>query len=314
MNEITNLNNELIEFNAEIKSIEKNFNENEIRLINNAKAHQELQIKQELSKPNKKGEYESPTLKSIKANPAFYANALRNFVDLGLDLGNKEAYILPYGTTPTAIIDWKGLKKILLKYSIIKILDIKAENVYSNDEFSYNDGELTHKFNPFLNLKERGDFMGSYAKVIREDGLTDYHFCSKEEIEKIKNMSSSMKDEEKKKYSPWTKFPEEMYKKTVIRKAFKNYPIDAQKENFAEILENADNDVVLERENVIDVQIEKKKESLKKDPEKEQKRKELLDFCQENNFNIGQIAQNYNLNEKSTAQDFENALNSLKGN
>lgn len=294
MKELQLFNNELVEQSKGLYNIEKVGGRVDL-LVDNAKNYIENQVKLE----SEKGK--SPTLTAIKNNPGNFANIVRNYIALGLDLSQKEAYILPFGKEPTAIIDWKGLKKIMIMFSIIPIKDVQAENVYANDVFSFGNGVLDHKFNPFD--ENRGEYIGTYAKVIKEDGTNDYHFVSKKEMEKVKKESKSIGKAD----SPWNKWTEAMYLKTAIRKAFKNYPLNINAEQHAG-LTKGDNDIEFEAP----IQATA---SVKKTPVIENKtcveRDELFMFIDLKGLDTNAIAVEFGLSKETTPERFAEVLSEL---
>ena len=160
-------------------------------------------------------------MKVAKSQPAVIAQYVYNFIIQGLDMLNNEAYIVPYGNKLTPVIDYRGEKKIAMQYSVKPIRHIKSGVVYANDEFYFNDenDHFRHKPNPFAAKKDRGEKIGAYCSIIYEDGTIQDVFVNKEEIDQVKGVSPSSNSA----YSPWNKWEESMWEKTVIRKAMNRY-------------------------------------------------------------------------------------------
>lgn len=139
---------------------------------------------------------------------------------LGLDFMAKEAYLVPFGSKLEYMTSYVGEIKLRKKYSVRPIRDIYANVVREGDDFSYEvvDGEptLNHKPIPFNNNK----VIGAYAVCIFEDGGKQIDTMSLEELENTRKSSKSAN-------SPaYKQFPNEMYKKTVIRRLCKTIDMD----------------------------------------------------------------------------------------
>lgn len=143
---------------------------------------------------------------------------------LGLDFLNREAYLVPYGSKLDYQTSYIGEIKLRKKYSVRPIRDIYADVVRKGDEFSYEvvDGEptLNHKPLPFND----SEVIGAYAVCIFEDGGKLIDTMSKADLENTRSSSKASN-------SPaWKKFPNEMYKKTVIRRLCKMIDMDLSTE------------------------------------------------------------------------------------
>lgn len=139
---------------------------------------------------------------------------------LGLDFLNKEAYLVPYGNKLDYQTSYIGEIKLRKKYSVRPIKDIYADVVRQGDDFCYEvvNGEptLNHKPLPFNN----NPVIGAYAVCIFEDGGKMIDTMSLEDLENTRSASKA-------KNSPaWSKFTNEMYKKTVLRRLCKTIDID----------------------------------------------------------------------------------------
>jgi phage RecT family recombinase len=175
-------------------------------------------------------------------NPMEIAQHLYNFVTLGLDVYRSEAYLLLFKGKITPIIDYKGLIKLVTKYSVEDILKIDVDLVHENDKVYKRNGELTHEYNPFA---ERGEKIGVLCSVHYANGSIAHTHMTKKEVLKVKNSSPSANSN----YSPWNKWEESMWIKTVIRNAMKTIPLDYGKYDmkYGEVAttayDNADRDI-----------------------------------------------------------------------
>jgi recombination protein RecT len=144
---------------------------------------------------------------------------------LGLDpnplLG--QAYFVPYRDNKSGkqvmqlIPGYKGLQH--LAYNSGKVQIIRGVVVYENDKFEYTEGtepRLVHE----PTLGPRGAMLCAYAIAILASGATASRVCHRDEIMKAKAASKAGASE----YSPWQAWPEEMWRKTAIRKLCKDLP------------------------------------------------------------------------------------------
>ena len=151
---------------------------------------------------------------------------------LGLDFMSKEAYLIPYGSTLNFMVDYRGNVKLAKKYSIRPILDIYAKVVREKDDFEETvvNGKPSISFKP-LPFND-GKVIGAFAVVLYKDGGMEYDTMSLKDLENTRSASKA-------KNSPaWTKFTEEMYKKTVLHRLCKHIELEfdnpKQNEYFSE--------------------------------------------------------------------------------
>lgn len=110
-----------------------------------------------------------------------------------------------------------------------EIAAISARCVYKNEveqgRFSFNisDGEehLTH--DPIL-FGDRGPVVGVYAVAKFKDGTVQHEPLTMEDINKIRAVSRTGKSE----YGPWSKWFDEMCRKSAIRRLSKYLPVSAE--------------------------------------------------------------------------------------
>ena len=139
---------------------------------------------------------------------------------LGLDAMNGECYMIPYGSTLQFMSSYRGMAKMAKKYSQRRIRDIYAKVVREGDEYEegVDNGEPYVKFHP-KNFND-APIEGAFAVCIFEDGGKLTESMSVKAIEACRKQSKAQN-------SPaWSKFWEEMAKKTVIRRLCKNITID----------------------------------------------------------------------------------------
>ncbi len=145
---------------------------------------------------------------------------------ISLNPALKYAYLVPRkkGTEMRAVLDisYMGMIKILTDAGAVK--SVSADVVHEHDHFRYSQGSkpmLEHK--PDL-MKDRGQPFGAYAIAYFRDGGFQFEVMAKPEIEKVRATSESWKKEDTRQYSPWEKWSDEMWKKTVMKRLFKVLP------------------------------------------------------------------------------------------
>ncbi|MCS4471133.1 recombinase RecT [Clostridium botulinum] len=166
-----------------------------------------------------------------KCNSTSVARTMLKGAFLGLDFFNKECYAIPYNDYKTGKChlefqtDYKGERKLMKQYSVRPIKDIYAKVVREGDEFE----EIIDKGIPTINFKPKPfsneKIIGVFAVALFEDGGLLYETMSAEDVEKIK-VGFAKKDREGKYSKAWTTTPEEMHKKTVIRRLRKSVELE----------------------------------------------------------------------------------------
>lgn len=158
-------------------------------------------------------------LKTAQKNPHSVQRAVIKIAAIGLTLNRalSYAYLVPRDGQICLDISYKGLVKLATDSGAIKWA--KAELVRENDTFEFNGiaSEPVHKMQPF---SDRGAVVGVYcvAKTVDDDFLTDV--MSMDEIKEVQATSKANGS----KHSPWNTFFGEMAKKTIIKRAQKQWP------------------------------------------------------------------------------------------
>lgn len=167
------------------------------------------------------------TLSTAAKNPNSLQGAILNVAAIGISLNpaTAHAYLVPRDGAICLDISFKGLVKLATDCGAIKYA--KAELVYQNDDFAWR-GPTTppkHEADPF---GDRGDLKGGYVIAKMPDGEYMIEVMSVDEIHKVRNTSKAYKSGK----GPWVDWPEEMAKKTLIKRAYKSWP---QTENRARL-------------------------------------------------------------------------------
>lgn len=142
---------------------------------------------------------------------------------LGLEPNNSalgETWIIPYGKEAQFQLGYQGL--LTLAHRNPKVISAHAEVVYENDSIEINLGS-----DPYVNHKPhytglKGKVMGFYAVIKLINNGTHIVYMSKEDMDAFrqKNTQSSNK--------AWINHYETMAKKTVLKRALKFAPRNAE--------------------------------------------------------------------------------------
>lgn len=152
--------------------------------------------------------------------------AVINIAAVGLSLSpvHKHAYLVPRDKKVCLDISYRGYIQLAVDVGSIKWAH--AEVVCEKDEFSLRGlgQEPVHKFEPF---KDRGPIVGAYCVAKTHDGDYLTTFMTIAEIHSIRGRSSSWRayERDKSKTNPWVTDESEMLKKTVIKRAYKSWPL-----------------------------------------------------------------------------------------
>lgn len=147
-------------------------------------------------------------------------------------------------------IGYRGLLKLARRSGQIK--SIRAEVVRENDEFSWGYGleadYLDHK--PLDGTDdERGPLTHAYAIVRFLNGGVQFVVLTRSQVEKRRAMSSSWNGNGRK-YSPWSTWEDEMWKKTALRALVPHLELSTEDMRGLELEEQP---LMLSPEGVIDV-------------------------------------------------------------
>ena len=164
-------------------------------------------------------------MKIATSNRQSVVNAVTNIAAIGISLNpaKKQAYLVPRDGKICLDIGYMGLMDLAMATGALKWA--QAAVVHEQDGFSLNgfDKPPTHNFNPFA--KDRGTVVGVYVVVKTADGEYLTTAMSIDEVNAIRDRSSAWKAwVEKNKSCPWVSDPDEMAKKTCVKRAYKFWP------------------------------------------------------------------------------------------
>ena len=158
-----------------------------------------------------------------------------NCVELGLEMGlsfnptRDFLYLIPRfnkalnGFECTLMVGYKGYKQLAANSGCFSRIDTHL--VYSNDDFQYNgpDEKVSHRYNSFA-TNDRGELVGGYCMAkLKTKGMEGEYIVTvmtKDELLAVEQQAVSNSTG----FSVWnSKFKMQMYLKTLIRRAFKDW-------------------------------------------------------------------------------------------
>lgn len=146
-------------------------------------------------------------------------NAIRAAIQDGLLIDGKLAYFVPYGNEASYTPSWMGLIAIARNAGIIK--GARAETVYSNEPFTFEEHNGKQSLSHSRFLQNRGDRVGVYCAITLPDDSTVYNVCDQVELAMIRSKTKSQN-------SPaYRDFDDEMAKKSTVRRGLKPWADDA---------------------------------------------------------------------------------------
>ena len=162
--------------------------------------------------------------KTAMQNPTSAQNAILNVAAIGITLNpaQKLAYLVPRNGGVCLDISYMGLLHLAMNTGSIRWG--QAVIVYSNDKFKRVgiDKAPLHEYEEF---GDRGNPVGAYCTVKTSDGDYLTETMSKDEIYDIRDRSQAWKAfVARNKPCPWSTDELEMWRKTVVKRAYKYWP------------------------------------------------------------------------------------------
>lgn len=161
------------------------------------------------------------------------ATALVRSAQDNLDVLNNEVYIYKgYGDKLTYTPSYKGLRKMAIERSVRPIKDIYAKPIFEGDTveelFANGEAKLVYK----SNFMKRGKWIGVFAVCVFKDDSEIYELMDMNDINAVKAKSKNS--------GAWKDFPQEMAKKSVIRRLCKQITLDFRDKEQADAFTGAD--------------------------------------------------------------------------
>jgi recombination protein RecT len=170
----------------------------------------------------------------LSCNPESIFKSIRKLAAAGLVPDGKEAALVPFKNSCTAIPMVSGLVKMARRSGDVK--DIRAHLVYQNEvdqgRFTYIVGDEERLEHDPILFAERGDLVGTYAIAKLKDGTLVREFMSMDDVERIRKAAASQRPTQYDKTDGpkgiWKEHFGEMVKKTVIRRLVKRLDLSAE--------------------------------------------------------------------------------------
>jgi recombination protein RecT len=166
-----------------------------------------------------------------KCDQASFFSAMIQLSQWGLEPDGRRAHLIPYGTTCTLVLDYKGLVELILRTGNVSA--IHADKVCDADEFVYDCGQVIRHRIDFR--KPRGEAYAYVCIITRKDGTKKCEVMSLDEVNAIRKRSGSPNK------GPWVTDFDEMAKKTVFKRASKWCELSSE---IRDAIEHDDRDIV----------------------------------------------------------------------
>jgi recombination protein RecT len=153
-----------------------------------------------------------------KCDPVTLFGAVLEIAQMGLEIGPRGCYILPFenrkrGTVDVTVIpSYQGLLKLALQSD--QVLAVYATEVCAHDDFDYSlglDTTLVHR----PKMSGRGNLVGAYAVATLAGGIKQFEVMDLDAIDAIMKRSKSSNN------GPWQTDKAMMARKTVIKRLLK---------------------------------------------------------------------------------------------
>lgn len=159
------------------------------------------------------------TPKLATCKPESLLQALMLCSQAGLEPDGRNAHLIPYGDQVQVIFDWKGLVALARRNGVT---NIASDVVCENDQFEwFRDADGLHFKHLVDWRKERGPVFATYC-IWKDGEQFDGEVMARKDVEAIRNRSRASNS------GPWVTDWNEMAKKTVVRRASKKWPLDAE--------------------------------------------------------------------------------------
>lgn len=170
----------------------------------------------------------SVVMNSIRRNPRIAECTLMSVFDcvmtsaqLGIPPDDVRglAYIIPFNNNKKGVVEaqlmigYKGF--IHLAKESGEVVNVWSRVVYDKEPFDFEEGLNPTLYHKPLPPSERGNAKGAYTCVELKSGLKGFTFMWEDDIQAIRKRSKAAND------GPWVSDPDEMRKKTTIRRDMK---------------------------------------------------------------------------------------------
>lgn len=154
--------------------------------------------------------------------------ALLHAQSMGLVPNGRHGHLIPYNDRKRGMIvqfqpDYKGLVHLAYQSSHVEV--VEGGVVREEDEFEFERGTnsfIRHVIN--IKVKDRGPIVAAWALVKFANGRDTFEILTRADLDKRKNESQSATGRYPE-YSPWTKWEDEMSKKSALKVLVKTVPL-----------------------------------------------------------------------------------------
>lgn len=151
-------------------------------------------------------------------------DAVLSALNLGLSFQPSlgQAYLVPRKGRVCFQLGYRGLMELARRSGGVVLM--AAELVYPGDRFEVSlgtDRRLVHVPDPWGTGRTYDSLLGAYATATLASGAVDFELMPKAEIERRRAVSMSAS-------GPWSAWPEEMARKTVLRALLKRLPLSVE--------------------------------------------------------------------------------------
>lgn len=177
--------------------------------------------------------------KLLECDRSTLLQSLMQSAECGLMPNGRDAALVRYKSDVQFIPMIGGILKLMRNTGEVK--SIVCETICAKDQFFYRLGD-DPKLEHTPDLNDRGAMIGAYAVLLTKDGGSYYEVMGIKEIERIRNCSAGFKyaQSQNKNNSVWHLWPEEMARKTVLRRLAKRCPLSTDR--LVELVEADDRD------------------------------------------------------------------------
>ena len=162
----------------------------------------------------------NPRLKQVSPSSLIGAAMACVLLDIVPETPQQLAFLIPYGNAVQFQLGYKGL--IELAFRSGQVTSISAELVFPKEEFKVQLGserKLTHIPDPSRDRTQFDEATHVYATATLTNGVTVFDVMNMDEIRKIRDTVKAKSTD-----APWRTWPEQMAKKTVIKRLTKYLP------------------------------------------------------------------------------------------
>lgn len=173
----------------------------------------------------------TPALKTVSQDKLWLA--VQDVVAMNLPFGGRGAYLVPYKGDVTVIISPHGLIELMFRHPLVK--SVQARVVREGEAFSVKYAPAPRVTHTPTIQGEPGALYGAYAIIELTTGGRVVEYMTRAEILKVKASSQSARSGK----GPWVDWEEEMWRKTVLKRAAKYVP---QSEDLMRAMDRDDED------------------------------------------------------------------------